>query len=321
MGEYDKEKKGYLVDLSRKILIFLDQPHTQLLERLRPLLSHDKKEIVLKITDKSQKFGLKTKNVLLRGFPSVIFCSAGLKIDEQEGTRFLLLSPETSQEKIREAIYEKIKKETDNTAYKEMLDSNPERKLLKDRILAIKQEDIKEIRIGSPEKIKERFLSKAKMLKPRHPRDIGRLISIVKSSALLNLWFRERSGHTIVANEEDIEEAFKIWETISESQELNLPPFIFNLYREVILPIWNEKNQTVGAGITRQEIVQKNYQTNGRLMPDWQLRLHIIPMLENAGLIKQEADPNDKRKILIYPITLNLPVFSKDKTILSQRVG
>ncbi|MCX6719815.1 MAG: toprim domain-containing protein [Candidatus Staskawiczbacteria bacterium] len=325
VGEYDKEKKGYLVDLSRKILIFLDQPHTQLLERLRPLLSHDKKEIVLKITDKSQKFGLKTKNVLLRGFPSVIFCSAGLKIDEQEGTRFLLLSPETSQEKIREAIYEKIKKETDNSAYKELLDNNPERKLLKDRILAIKQEDIKEIKIGSPEKIKERFLGKAKMLKPRHPRDIGRLISIIKSSALLNLWFRERSGSTIIANEEDIDEAFKIWDTISESQELNLPPFIFNLYKEVILPIWEEKvhDQNLGTvGITRQEIVQKNYRTNGRLMPDWQLRLHIIPMLENAGLIKQEADPNDKRKILIYPIaTFNIQSLDKDKTIVSERVG
>jgi hypothetical protein len=325
VGEYDKEKKGYLVDLSRKILIFLDQPHTQLLERLRPLLSHDKKEIVLKITDKSQKFGLKTKNVLLRGFPSVIFCSAGLKIDEQEGTRFLLLSPETSQEKIREAIYEKIKKEADNTAYKKMLDSNPERKLLKDRILAIKQENIKEIKIGAPEKIKERFFGKAKMLKPRHPRDIGRLISIIKSSALLNLWFRERSGSTIIANEEDIDEAFKIWDTISESQELNLPPFIFNLYKEVILPIWEEKvhAQNLGTvGITRQEIVQKNYRTNGRLMPDWQLRLHIIPMLENAGLIKQEADPNDKRKILIYPIaTFNVPALDKDKTIVSERVG
>jgi len=98
-GEWIEEKKGYLVDLSRKILIFLDQPHTLLLQHLRPLLSHDKKEISIKITDKSQKHGLRTKNILLRGFPSVIFCTAGLRIDEQEATRFLLLSPEVSQKK------------------------------------------------------------------------------------------------------------------------------------------------------------------------------------------------------------------------------
>jgi hypothetical protein len=147
VGRYIKERQGYVVDLSRKILIFLDQPHTQLLERLRPVLSHDKKEINLKITDKNQRFGLKTKNVLLRGFPAVIFCTAGLKIDEQEATRFLLLSPETNQEKIRDAVCEKIRKETDGEAYQRWLDENPERSLLKERIRAVRQENIHEIKI------------------------------------------------------------------------------------------------------------------------------------------------------------------------------
>ena len=312
IGEYQKERRGYLVDLSRKILIFLDQPHTQLLERLRPLLSHDKKEITLKITDKTQKFGLKTKNILLRGYPAVIFCTAGLKIDEQEATRFLLLSPETNQEKIREAIHEKIKKETDANAYQEWLDSDPKRKTLKERIKAIRQEGIIEIKIGSPEKIEERFFKKNKMLKPRHSRDIGRLISLIKSFALLNLWFRERNDSIIVANDEDIEGAFKIWDTISESQELGLSPYIYELYYKVILSVWNEKNEnrsegfeeiTGELGLARQDIIQKHYQVYGRFIADWQLRQQIIPMLETAGLITQEPDPNDRRKMLIYPTT------------------
>ena len=309
VGEYQKERRGYLVDLSRKILIFLDQPHTQLLERLRPLLSHDKKEIPLKITDKTQKFGLKTKNVLLRGYPSVIFCTAGLKIDEQEATRFLLLSPEINQEKIREAIYEKIKKEADVETYQKWLDDDPERKLLKERIKAIKQENIREIKIGSPEKIEERFFRKNKILKPKHSRDIGRIISLIKSLALLNLWFREKGGSNIVANDDDIEQAFEVWETISESQELNLPPYIFHLYQEVILPLWEEKKNSkleVGigeGGLAKQDLIQKHYQVYGQFIPDWLLRQQIIPMLEAAGLIIQEADPNDKRKMLIYPTT------------------
>lgn len=312
VGEYNKELKGYVVDLSRKILIFLDQPHTQLLERLRPLLSHDKREINLKITDKSQKFGLRTKNILLRGYPSVIFCTAGLKIDEQEATRFLLLSPETNQEKIREAIYEKIKKEADNDAYQKCLGNNPERRLLEERIMAIRQENISEIKIGLPEQITEWFFKKNKMLKPRHSRDIGRLISFMKSFALLNLWFREKNGSTIVANEEDIKNAFRIWENISESQELNLPPYIYHLYQEAILPMWEEKNNMSGglkeSGLTRQDIIQKHYKVYGRFIADWQLRQQIIPMLETAGLIIQESNPNDKRQMLIYPTTpLTIP--------------
>lgn len=311
-GEYDKEKKGYVVDLSRKILIFIDQPHPDLLQRLRSLLSHDKKEISIKVTDKTQKFGRKTKNIFLRGYPSVIFCTATLKIHEQEATRFLLLSPETSQEKIREAIHEKVKKETDADAYQEGLNNTPARELLKERIRAIRQENIKEIKIGSPEDIEDRFLEKNKMLKPRDSRDIGRIISLVKCFALLNLWFRKKEGSSITASHDDIDEAFKIWDAVSESQELNLPPFIYNLYHEVILPAWNEKNrngseefeQTAGeSGLTRQDIARKHHQVYGQFLSDWLFRQQIIPMLETAGLITQERDPNDKRRMLIYPAT------------------
>ena len=320
VGEWNKEMKGYVVDLSRKILIFLDQPHNELLARLRPLLSHDKKEISLKITDKTQKFGLKTKNILLKGYPAVIFCTAGLRIDEQEATRFLLLSPEINQEKIQGGISEAIKKEADNESYKEWLEKNPERKLLKERIRAIKLENIGEIKIANPEKIRERFLGANKMLKPRHQRDIKRLLSLIKSFALLNLWWRERSGLTITANDDDIEQAFKIWDEIATSQELNLPPYIYNLYQEVILKMWQDKNANrnedfagiAGAlGLSRQEILQKHYEVYGRMLDTNQLRQQILPMLETAGLITQEADQSDKRKILVYPTVP--PIISQDE--------
>ncbi|MCL4390229.1 MAG: toprim domain-containing protein [Patescibacteria group bacterium] len=311
VGEYDKERNGYLVDLSRKILIFLDQPHTLLLQHLRPLLSHDKKEIRLKITDKSQKAGLRTKNIFLRGFPAVIFCTAGLTADEQETTRFMLLSPETNQEKIRQAIYEKIKKETDSEKYENVLEENLERQSLKERIKAIKLENIQGIKIGSPEELEKMFFGQNKMLKPRHQRDIGRIISLVKAFALLNLWFRQREGSIIVANSDDITEAFNVWDTISESQELNLPPYVYKLFQEIIIPAWNEKNQgrdefekiTGQLGLTRREIQRKHILVYGRTLADWLLRQHMIPLLESAGLICQEPDPSDKRKMLIYPTT------------------
>ncbi len=157
VGQYDKDKNSYLVDLSHKILIFLDQPHNELLARLRPLLSHDKKEIAIKITDKTQKNGTKTKNILLRGYPSVIFCTAGLRKDEQEATRFLLLSPEVNQDKIQQGISATIRKEADSESFVSWLEENPERILLKERIRAIKLEEIKEINITTPEKIEAGF--------------------------------------------------------------------------------------------------------------------------------------------------------------------
>lgn len=304
-GEWDDKRKVSVVDLSRKIIIFLDQPHNDLLARLRPILSHDKKEIMSKITDKSQKFGLRTKNILIKGFPAVIFCTAGLKIDEQEGTRFILLSPETSQQKLREGITEKIRKEVDPEAYRLQLESNPERKLLKERIKAIARAKIKDVKITSQVELERIFLKEKIMLKPRHQRDIGRLINIIKTFALFNFWFREREGDVIIATEADIQEGVKLWGKIAESQDYNLPPFVYELYQEIILTAWNARDEGnisgIKPGLTRQEIIKKHYEVYRRPLQIWLLRMQILPMLESAGLISQEKDPNDARKYLVYP--------------------
>ena len=298
-GIYNKELGGYFMDLERKIMIFLDQPHNQLLAHLRPLLSHDEKEIRIKITDKSQKFGLKTKNVIIRGYPSVVFCSAGLKIDEQEATRFLLLSPETTQEKLRQGIKAALDRETDRSVYLDKCNSDPQRRLLIDRIAAVKEARIDEVKIHDSGRIEEWFFTRHKSLKPRHQRDIKRLSSIIKSIALLNLWHRKTDGwNSIFTSDSDIDIGFKIWEEISYSQELNLSPYTYKFFEEIIKPLYEEK----GKGLTRKDILQGHFKIYGRPLEEWKLRREIIPMLEMAGLITQEKDPDDKRNTLITPI-------------------
>jgi len=291
----DKERNVLVVDLSRQILIFLDQPHTLLLQHLRPLFSHDKKEILIKITDKSKGIGHRTKNILIIGFPAAIFCSATLKLDEQEATRFLLLSPEVTQEKIRQAIYEKSRKLSDNKTYKLALENNPKRRALKERIIAIKEEHIENIIITTHKKLEEVFLNRKSLLKPRFTRDIERLSSLTKMSAILNLWHRERKGFDVITNEEDFYKGLRLWEKIYESQEYNLPPYVYNLYKQIFLPLFNEKE-----GLTRQDIMRKHYELYERPLPDWELRRDILPMVEMAGLIIQEPDPDDRRRMLVY---------------------
>jgi len=310
-GEYNEEKGGYVVDLSRKILIFMDQPHNDLLSRLRPLLSHDKKEIVLKITDKRQHSGLRTKTIILIGYPAVIFCTAGMKVDEQESTRMLMLSPETTQEKLREAICAKIKKGVNLESYQEWLENDPNRQLLRQRIKAIRQENIGSIKIANEELVREQFFKNCNKLKPRNQRDIGHVMSLIKAFALLNVWFRENNGTTIIADDSDIADGFELWEHIAESQDLSLPPYICKLYHEIIVPAYHEKNgdlsehlttEMIAKGLTRSEIMGKHIDVYGRSIQDWKLRQEILPMLEGAGLIKQDPDPDDGRRLLVYPL-------------------
>ena len=312
-GKYDAATNSYTVDLEHKILIFIDQPHPQLLERLRPVLSHDKKEITVKITDKSQKHGMKTKTVILIGYPAVTFCTAGLKLNEQEATRFILLSPEMSQQKIKNAICQTIRRESDSGQFRAGVDADPERKLLMRRILAIKAARIIDIRMESPEKVQKEFLKRYPKLKSRQQRDIKNLISIIKAIALLNLWWRNREGGTITANREDVQEGFKIWDSIYASQEFSLPPYVFNLYRDVILSCWFERNKDLKPGenpqgISRQEILDFHYKTRGSMLDGTRLRSEIIPILETAGLILQETDPFDKRIKRVIPLILDLKV-------------
>lgn len=315
---YDKEKKGYIINLERKILIFLDMPHPQLLERLRPVFSHDQKEIHIKITDK-QKFGIKTKDIYIIGHPSVLFCSASFQFDEQELTRFILLSPETTQEKLRAAITEVVKRETDIIAYYRNLLADTKRTELKERIRAIKEAHIKQINLHDPNKLMSLFYERNKILKPRHTRDIKRIACFAKAFALLNLWYRNYQPYngTIITTDEDYQEAFAIWDQVSMAQDLGLPPYLLNLYKEVIIPMYEAKGR---VGITRQEILNKHFEVYGRHLQDFKLRKEYLPMLETSGLVSQEQDEFDKRRLLIYPLVLST-ILSEAETVSASIEG
>lgn len=365
-GLWDDERKVIINDLERKILIFMDQPHDLLLQRLRPFLSHDKKEISLKITDRTEKYGMRTKTALLRGYSAVIFCTGSLKIDEQEATRNFLLSPETTQEKLREAIYLKAFKRGNRPAYNEWIEKDEKRKMLKDRIRLIKEAKISEIIIPNVDKVVERFKKQTDKLKPRHQRDIDRIIALIGDFALFNLWNRKREGNNIYSNQNDIDNAFALWDSVAVCQELNIPPYVWRIYEEVIKPAYQglndikvlihqihekygnvkflkselkefqenidyflkngiifepdkdsyqicepdnleekvkgmEDNQT-RIGISRKDIKKKFYEVYGRSISDDSLRREILPLLETAGLVIQEPNPDDKRQELTFVI-------------------
>lgn len=241
-GEYDKEKNEKHIRLDRKIIVFIDQPRTDLLGRLRPILSHDEKVMICKITDKTGQGGHKTKNIIIHGYPVAIFCTASTGLDEQEATRFLLLSPETHSEKIQDTIHAKIQSESMENEYLESIENNPERLILKERIEFIKNAQIEGIRILNSTEVEKRFLENKKHLKPRHQRDVGRFISLIKTFALLNLPYRKRVGSTLYTEKEDLEEAWSIWERLAPGQEYNISPYAMQIYNEVFIPAYKEFN-------------------------------------------------------------------------------
>lgn len=310
-GLYNKEKNEIVVDLSKKILIFTDMPDSTLIARLRPLLSHDEKESKIKITDKAQKGGNKTKNIVLLGFPSVYFCSAEMRVDEQESTRFLMLSPSIEHEKVYQGIKQSILKASDSKKFNEEINSDPERILLKERIVGIKQEGIKDINIRNIDYVEKLFLKEGMGIKPRQQRDVKKVISLIKGFALLNLWFRERDEDYVYASDEDIRNAFILWNKLSYGQDYGLAPYIFKIYTDVIMTLWKEpgidklsrlSGDNKRTFITRKEILKRHFEVFKTPLDMQKLRQQILPQLEQAGLILQEKDTEDNRGMVVIPL-------------------
>lgn len=307
-GEEDEERDAKIISFERKILLFYEQGNSVLQTKLRPILSHDSWEINYRITNKSKSGKNHTELIILEGFPATVFCSAGLRLDEQEATRAILLSPEPSQAKLKAAIELQNKRGTDEKAYTEWLESRPERVALKERILAIRDEYVEHIKLPDDGAIKERFYSTFPKLRQRHTRDFTHLQQLIKVIALLNLWHRKQSDGSVMANESDIDQAFELWEQLAQSQSLGIPPTAIHFYKTYILPAYYDlleshpKAPPLSLGVSREQLCLHYLKIEKTTLADTYLRKEILPQLEAGGLIIQKAPEfGDKRTRLIYP--------------------
>ena len=133
----------------------------------------------------------------------------------------------------------------------------------------------------------------SKTLKPRSMRDVGRLVSLIKTIALWNFEDKQMDlKRNITASDSDIKEAFKIWNNVSQIQESGIPPYVIQIFNEIIKPLGNR--------ISRNDIIVNHFKVYGYPLSKKTLSDSVIPMLEIASFITQESDPEDKRKLMIH---------------------
>lgn len=326
-GEDDEDGGDVTVNLERKILIFYEMPNSQLQAKLRSILSHDKREISILVTNKGKKGQNRAQKITLRGFPSTVFCSAALKIDEQEATRAILLSPELTDDKLRDGVHLQVWKHADKNEFNLKIDADTRRQQLMQRVVAIREEYVDDIKVPQKESIEKRFNAMVEGLKPRHMRDVGHVMDLIKTIALLNVWYRKQPDGSFKANQTDIDQAFALWEYFARSLELGISPALLSFYENFILPAYYEmvayveehkdskENSTAiehfalkrgELGISRADLIKFHISVTGRTLNEDYLRKQIIPQLEAAGII-QNATPSvgDKRSKHIFPLLLD----------------
>jgi hypothetical protein len=65
---------------------------------------------------------------------------------------------------------------------------------------------------------------------------------------------------------------------------------------------------------SRQNLkLKKHYEVRHKTLSPQTLKADIIPQLEAVGLIRQEADKEDRRRMLVYPTVSNYISFSNEK--------
>jgi hypothetical protein len=239
----------YVVDLSGRILVFLEAPNIKTFNMLRPILSHDVKEISYKFTDKTAKGRLQTQHVVIRGWPATVFCSTSEEFVNDLATRSFTFTPENTEAKIKDANILSGSK----AAFPWKFEENQDFMLLQGYIKTFKDK-MKEIKSIIPyaDKFAEQFPSKF----PRAMRDFTHLLALIEVKTLFHYAQRpilvrtikhelavsepdsprysEETQTYVLATRGDYDSVIDLWNQIRETTETSAAVQIITFFHEVV---------------------------------------------------------------------------------------
>jgi len=291
-----------LVDLHGKILVFLEAPHFETYNMLRPILSHDKQEISYKFTDKTAKGQLRTTHVVIRGFPATVFCTTDEKYIQDLATRGFTVTPETDEPKIREANL--LTGERKALPWKFREDHNFT--LFCDYIaeLRTRLEDLN-VAIPYARELAEHFPTQY----TRSMRDFSHLTALIEVLAFFHCMQRpvltrkiqteKEDGaeeNYILAALKDLEYVFDLWRNVEETTVTGLPQHILDFYHRAVEPLSQTQStfsiEDLAREYNKEATDRKSSDTLGR----W------VKHLCDVGWLSKDPDPNDKRKVAVSVI-------------------
>lgn len=304
-------KSKNLIDLQDKIMVFLDAPHIELWDRLKPILSHDKYEIEFRITDKGKHSNLVVKNVVIRGFPACIFCSAKNErkssIWEEIETRFLITSPNTDVSKYKKANRLTTLKYGIPDFASEIISKEEDEKYAKYWIGKIKKQ-IHELFKGSKNPIWNPFHEIISELFPSNEgitmRNVARFMTLCNIETLVNADRNYRieyitntgmKNHSLIVSLRDIDNAIKMMDSTSV-----IPSEKLKFITDVLQPYIAERLDGVTSEMLAERY-KKIYKKD--TTPKKILENYLVP-LYYYGIVDSKVNLQDKRQNL-YRIVSN----------------
>jgi hypothetical protein len=339
-----------LIDLSHKVLVFLDSPRPELFAALMPLLSHDRYEVEYEFVDTHN--GIKTKTNILKGWPAVIFAQA---IDYSHYARypeiqrrFIITNPKMEKTKYAAAVDLICDKfGLPDFAYQAKIvsdkDKDRTREIIKEIIQRIKDvcngvEPGKNNVIIPYKDVLKQLLSKDKAFDMTTANRLGNFLSLLP---LINIDKRPRLFQKIDTYPFSQTIPFALFEDLRETMFLmeyanGVRPYILEWYYNVFLPEYNKKTKPDTKidsrgeireeeiiAVTSGELIEKTKEVYGKTLNTQKLtETYLYPLL-NENYIDKTKSVIDHRSNIYTPIistkeNRKLFVFDESNNLLLQ---
>lgn len=280
-----------LIDLSHKILVFLESPEYNTFRMLFPILSHDTERIEYRFTDKTVKGQLRTSKVVIQGWPATIFLSTDRKYMEELATRSFTVTPEHSKEKIEEANVLTNLKASLPWQYNHKTE---EAKVIQDLVSSIKTQFIN----GETDVIVP-FMNLHKLFPKeivRDMRDFQHFVQFLKTITALHFYQRPftKIGEKrfLLSTQQDVKNALEIYKEIFETTRTGTEQRILNFYHEIIRTkeSWHLK-----------ELTAKHNENHEKKLSSDTIRKRL-ERLSEIGYVDIQKDDADKRRNIYKPL-------------------
>jgi len=300
-NDYGNWDKCYRIDLNHKILLFLEPPVKETIERLKPILSHDRSEITFKVTQKTKKGQLRTVTTQVRGWPVVVICAAKTGYVSEFSTRWLTATPEISTLKTKDALRKLAEIAEQPELFEEDKDVRVWRAFF---TLLAKKAPIK-VKIPYATILAENFNIRG----PETMRIFKLFLRLIKANATLHIYQRqvEENGY-VLANSEDFTQVLEDFKLIASPTFLGVSGDALNLYS-------NLRGKT---DLRYEDIAAVAREVFGSEVPESTLRDLYIKRLVEVGLLKERTDPLDKRRVVFDAPerSIQISIFNDEKEVV-----
>lgn len=322
-----------LIDLTNKVLVFLEPPHIDTWNILKSILSHDSMYIEHPYVYQSKVNGQEVKHIVTKGWPACIFCSAkdqsNWSMWPEIQSRFFITSPNMIKQKYQDSN-ELIaqKKGLPFIVQQQVIVSEEQIQLAKNLIVLLKEELIKNFDSNVWIPFRQYLSQSLPSEKGTDVRITNRLFSLLTLITKSNSYIRPK---LIMGDETlSISTPIDLEEVLTLTQDLTgIPPHKLEFFINIFARLFNSKtvpDRKIGddrdiikeedrIALTTSELADFFKKVRGHPITIDNMTKTYLHELKNNGIIDEMDSKLDGRKKIYYPLIDTLQFQSQGKEL------